>query len=162
MHVVELVNTLTGTIVCKHCEMADKALPRMRGLLGRDSLAADAGMLFNRTGSVHTFRMRFPIDVVFLDADLAVLAVHPSVRPGKAVKQRGAKWTLELAAGAAAANGVEPGVKLRVDADAPVRLERRNPGSVGATFRLAHEERRAHPAGAVVGERAPQDKAPRP
>ncbi len=43
-------------------------------------------MLFNHTGSVHTYRMRFPIDVVFLDRDLTVLSVKPRVGRGKAVK----------------------------------------------------------------------------
>ncbi len=85
----------------------------MRGLLGRDGLEPGSGMLFSRTGSVHTFRMRFAIDIVFLDRDLTVLSVHPDVGPGRTAKQRGARWTLELPAGAAARAGVAPGVRLQ-------------------------------------------------
>lgn len=69
-------------------------------------------MLFSRTGSVHTYRMRFAIDVVFLDRDLTVLSVHPDVGPGRTAKQRGARWTLELPAGAAARAGLVPGMRL--------------------------------------------------
>jgi uncharacterized protein len=138
----------------------------MRGLLGRDSLAADAGMLFNHTGSVHTYRMRFPIDVVFLDRDLTVMSVKAHVGRGKAVKARGAKWTLELAAGAAAANGLAAGVALYYEGATAAHVnERRDPASVGAGFRgevLPDDERRAHPAGPVVGERAPQHETPGP
>jgi uncharacterized protein len=132
----------------------------MRGLLGRDSLAPDAGMLFNHTGSVHTYGMRFPIDVVFLDRDMRVLAVNESVGRGKTVKERGARWTLELAAGAAADNGVEPGVTLSYEGSGATVTERRDPESVGSLFRSADDESREHPAGTMVGERAPEHEAP--
>lgn len=69
-------------------------------------------MLFSRTRSVHTYRMRFAIDIVFLDRELTVLSVHPDVGPGRTAKQRGARWTLELPAGAAARAGLVPGVRL--------------------------------------------------
>lgn len=59
-------------------------------------------MLFPGTASIHTMFMRFAIDVVFLDAELRVLAVREAVPAWRAVKQRGAKATLELAAGQAA------------------------------------------------------------
>lgn len=84
----------------------------MRGLLGRSGLGAGEGMLFPHTGSVHTMFMRFPIDVVFLDAELRVLSVREAVPAWRAVKERGAKWTLELGAGEAARAGIEPGAVL--------------------------------------------------
>jgi uncharacterized membrane protein (UPF0127 family) len=160
MRVVELANARTGVTVCGRCELAVRPWNRMRGLLGRDSLAPDAGMLFSRTGSVHTYRMRFPIDVVFLDKELCVLAVNADVGRGKAVKERGAKWTLELAAGAAAANGVEPGVTLSYEGSGIEVAERRDPRSVGSLFRSANDESRTHAAGAMIGERAPEHEAP--
>ena len=45
----------------------------MRGLLGRDGLAPGHAMLLERARSVHTFGMRFPIDVAYLDRDGTVL-----------------------------------------------------------------------------------------
>ena len=84
----------------------------MRGLLGRSGLGAGEGMLFPRTGSVHTMFMRFPIDIVFLDAELRVLSVREAVPAWRAVKERGAKATLELAAGEAARAGIVPGNRL--------------------------------------------------
>lgn len=89
----------------------------MRGLLGRRGLEPGHGMLFSHTSSVHTFFMRFPIDVVFLDRELKVIAVSAAVAPWKTAKGKGAKWTLELAAGEAARLGLEPGTRL-------VRVER--------------------------------------
>jgi uncharacterized membrane protein (UPF0127 family) len=88
----------------------------MRGLLGRDSLAEGEGLLLKPCGSVHTLFMRFPIDVVFLDRELSVVAVRPKVRPWRTTGARGAKVTLELAAGEAARLGIAPGMQLRLAA----------------------------------------------
>jgi len=71
----------------------------MRGLLGRKELPDGEGILLRPAGSVHTFFMRFPIDVVFLDRDLRVVSVARDVPPWKARGARGAKAVLELAAG---------------------------------------------------------------
>ena len=88
----------------------------MRGLLGRDGLGQGEGLLIKPCGSVHTFFMRFPIDVVFLDRELSVLAVRPEVRPWRTAGTRGAKVVLELAAAEAARLGIEPGMRLRLAA----------------------------------------------
>ena len=71
-----------GAQLCARCTVADRPWTRMRGLLGRTGLPEGEGMLFPRTGSVHTMFMRFPIDVVFLDRELTVLSVKPGVPPG--------------------------------------------------------------------------------
>jgi uncharacterized membrane protein (UPF0127 family) len=111
MEVISLTRA-DDVVTCARCAVANRPWTRMRGLLGRSGLDAGEGMLFPRTGSVHTLFMRFPIDVVFLDAGLRVLSVREAVPAWRAVKERGAKWTLELAAGEAARNGIAPGTVL--------------------------------------------------
>jgi uncharacterized protein len=85
----------------------------MRGLLGRDGLESGEGLLLKPCGSVHTFFMRFPIDVVFLDRELAVVAVSAEVAPWRTARARGAKAVLELPAGEAARRGIAVGERLR-------------------------------------------------
>jgi uncharacterized membrane protein (UPF0127 family) len=92
--------------------VADTPVARMKGLLGRRSLDPGEGLLLRPAGSVHTAFMRFPIDVVFLDRELRVLRVEPSVSPWRLVAQRGAKAVLELPAGAARRRGLKPGMVL--------------------------------------------------
>src|SRR5438477_12592093 len=107
------VTTLTkepGAVVCAHCFMATSPLTRLRGLLGRASLAPDEGMLFRPAGSIHMFFMRFAIDAVFCDRDLVVVEVVRGLRPWRTASRRGAKVVIELAAGAASA--VQPGDQL--------------------------------------------------
>ncbi|MFE1575611.1 DUF192 domain-containing protein [Streptomyces fradiae] len=96
-------------------EIAASYRTRARGLLGRDGI--DGAMLLTPCGSVHTFRMRFAIDVAYLDRDLRVLAVVPGMRPGRlGLPRPRARHVLEARAGAMARWGVRPGVRLVVDA----------------------------------------------
>jgi uncharacterized protein len=48
----------------------------MRGLLGRSLLAENQALLLERTRSIHTFGMRFPILAVLLDGELVVRSVR--------------------------------------------------------------------------------------
>jgi uncharacterized protein len=109
MHVGEL-RKADGTLVCARCAVADNPLTRLRGLLGRASLAPDEGMLFRPTGSIHMFFMRFAVDAVFCDRQLQVIDVVRGLGPWKVAGRKGAKVVIELAEGAAA--GVEPGDRL--------------------------------------------------
>jgi uncharacterized membrane protein (UPF0127 family) len=104
--------TAAGSVACERCVVADTSLSRMRGLLGRRSLAPDEGILLRPASSVHTLFMRFAIDVVFLDRDLAVLRVVPGLRPWRAVSRRRAAAVLELAAGESERRGIRAGDRL--------------------------------------------------
>ena len=110
------VQRLDGAVVCERCTIADSALPRMRGLLGKRSLGSDEGVLLRPAGSVHTFFMRFPIDIVFLDRDGRVLRIAESVRPWRTAAARGAKAVLELRAGECARRRLLTGDVVEVGA----------------------------------------------
>ena len=79
-----------GTIVCERCTVADSPLTRLRGLLGRDGLESGEGLLLRPASAVHTYFMRFPIDVVFLDRSLVVVGISDSVDPWQARSRKGA------------------------------------------------------------------------
>lgn len=101
-----------GRVICERCTVADRALARLRGLLGRSELRPGEGLLLRPSPSVHTWFMRFPIDVVFLDRDLRVLDARAAVRPWRMAGHRGARVVLELAAGEARRRGVRAGDQL--------------------------------------------------
>jgi uncharacterized membrane protein (UPF0127 family) len=104
-----------GSKVCERCVVANKMLPRMRGLLGRRSLPAGEGLLIRPAPSVHTFFMRFPIDVVFLSRSGEVLKVSADVGPWRARSCRGAYAVLELTAGEAESRGVAVGDHIETE-----------------------------------------------
>ncbi|MFB6898646.1 DUF192 domain-containing protein [Streptomyces hydrogenans] len=96
-------------------EVAASYRARRRGLLGRDGVAG--AMLLTTANSVHTFGMRFPIDVAYLDRRLRVLAVV-TMRPGRlGLPRPRARHVLEAEAGAMAGWGLRPGVVVTVAAD---------------------------------------------
>ena len=101
-------------IVCESCTVADSPLPRMRGLLGRSDLPAGEGLLLRPANAIHTFFMRFPIDVVFLDGDMRVLAVNPGLAPWRTARFKGTRAVLELAAGESRRHSLRPGDRLEV------------------------------------------------
>ena len=101
-----------GSIVCERCVLADTALARMRGLLGRRELPNGEGILLKPASSIHMAFMRFPIDAVFLDGDFRVVKVASDLRPWRAAASRKAKAVLEIAAGEAARRGLTTGDRL--------------------------------------------------
>ena len=106
------LQTGDGRTVCERCARAESPFQRMRGLLGRSSLAPGEGILLRPAGSVHTAFMRFAIDVVFVDREGEVLRIAEALPPWRTASARGAKAVVELAAGAAAAAGLTAGQRL--------------------------------------------------
>jgi uncharacterized membrane protein (UPF0127 family) len=72
---------------------------RLRGLIGRPSLPPDTALLIPRCRSVHTFGMRFALDLVWLDADGLPLRIDRDVGPGRIRTCVRARSVLECAAG---------------------------------------------------------------
>src|SRR5437868_2939681 len=86
-----IVNLTRGGVVCERAVIADRALRRMRGLLGRRTLPEGEGILLRPAPSIHTAFMRFPIDAVFLAKDLEVLKVVAGLRPWRAASASGGR-----------------------------------------------------------------------
>ena len=62
-------------------EVAETMFARMRGLIGRKTLAPGKGMLIPKCNCIHTFFMRFPIDATFIDKNGRTVKVVRNVRP---------------------------------------------------------------------------------
>jgi uncharacterized membrane protein (UPF0127 family) len=154
-----------GAVLCNRCVIADRPFARLRGLLGRPELPAEEAILLTPSSSIHTWFMRFSIDVVFLDADLTVLAIRTDVPPWRMTGRRGARSVLELRAGTCAHHGIRPGdrlvttgagddhvkVLLLVDDGGPGRVILNGRGSPAAAARTANALRDLGlPIGVVV------------
>jgi uncharacterized membrane protein (UPF0127 family) len=107
-----MLRTADGRVVCERCLVAENPLARMRGLLGRRGLESGEGLLLRPAPSVHTFFMRFAIDVVFLARDGEVLKVVHRLKPSHTTGARRAKAVVELAAGEADRRGIHTGMRL--------------------------------------------------
>ena len=101
-----------GQVLCANCVLADSLWRRMRGLLGHSSLDAGDGIVLRPAWSIHTFFMRFPIDVLFVDADQVVAKVVGDLRPWHTASCRGARDVVELSAGETTRLGIKAGDRL--------------------------------------------------
>ena len=103
-----------GIVVCDQCGIAATFRTRLRGLLGRPGLGPGEGLLIRPTNSIHTFFMRFPIDVVFLDRSGVVVKLVANLRPWRVAFAPRGRDAVELRAGEADARGIRVGDRLSV------------------------------------------------
>ncbi|MFE7166704.1 DUF192 domain-containing protein [Streptomyces sp. NPDC057616] len=97
-------------------EIATSYRARTKGLLGRDSV--DGAILLSPANSIHTFRMRIPIDVAYLDRDLNVIAVR-TMKPWRlGLPRPRSRHVLEAEAGAMAGWGLRAGARVEVTGEA--------------------------------------------
>jgi uncharacterized membrane protein (UPF0127 family) len=101
--------------------LADSFVTRALGLLAGAPLAPDEALLIAPCSSIHTFGMRYAIDVLFLDRAGLILRVAPDVRAGRARFGFGARAVLEVRSGVAARQGLAPGAMLPALAEALAR-----------------------------------------
>src|SRR5881296_4126559 len=107
-------NRTRGAILASKVELADRPRARRTGLLKRDILNAGEGLWIYPTRAIHTFGMRFPIDVAFLDRRLHVRRVYHSLVPFRcAWLVWGGRSVLELASGSLANTGTTVGDELQ-------------------------------------------------
>ncbi len=109
---VHLVRAIDGKVVADRVEAAFESATRRRGLLGRDGLAPGAALIIAPCNAVHTFFMRFPIDVVFVARGGAVVKIAHDVAAWRMRAAPTAYATIEFAAGAAAKAGLAVGDTL--------------------------------------------------
>jgi uncharacterized protein len=105
----QVLNLTRGTSLATRLEKAHTAASRQKGLLGRDGLLPGGGLWITPCESVHTFFMRFPIDLVYLDRKLKVKKVRHSVGAWRMSACFTAHSVLELPAGTALATHTQRG-----------------------------------------------------
>ncbi|MGE0761960.1 MAG: DUF192 domain-containing protein [Bdellovibrionales bacterium] len=110
-----LFNQSKNLTVVPAIEDAKSVFTRLKGLLGRDSLATDSTLWIEPCNSIHTCFMRFPIDAVFVDRNLVVRKVVRGLKPWRLVPPVfGAVSVFEFAAGVATPDKVAEGDQLHV------------------------------------------------
>jgi uncharacterized membrane protein (UPF0127 family) len=103
-------NTTRGSVLADRVVIADSLLARARGLLGTRALPPRQGLLLRPCRQVHSFFMRYPLDLVFVDAEDRVVRTQADFRTNRiSPLVRRAVSVLELAAGALATTPTEPG-----------------------------------------------------
>ena len=110
-----LVNRSRGLILATRVEPAFDSRTRRRGLLGRTSLPADTALAIAPSNAVHTFGMRFPIDVLFVRRDGLVIKRVRHLKPRRIAAALRAFAVLEFAADHEGVAATEVGDRLAIE-----------------------------------------------
>ena len=105
-------NETRGYILAEVADLANTSATRRKGLLGRAALPDGHALWIIPCESVHTWFMKFPIDVVYLDRKHRVRKVARAVPPWRFSMCLQAHSVLELPAGVAERSGTQPGDQL--------------------------------------------------
>jgi uncharacterized membrane protein (UPF0127 family) len=105
----QLRNVRNGRLVAETVIPAFEPAARRKGLLGRDSFAEGSAMVIAPSNAIHTFWMRFPIDVLFVRRNGTVVKVSRNVPPWRAVVGLRGYGVIELPSGALAPGAVAVG-----------------------------------------------------
>src|SRR5262245_21455555 len=107
-----LVDAADGRVIVPRLELAIDSASRRKGLLGRDGLDEGTGLVIAPSNAVHTFFMRFAIDIVFLNRAGKVLKIRQRVPARRMTASPTAHAVLDFPAGAASAIGLSVGQTL--------------------------------------------------
>ncbi len=98
---MKCLNQTTGKLIAADLKMADSFFARLTGLLATGSLKEGSGIVLKPCTQIHTFFMRFSIDVIFVDKDFNVLHVIEDMKPWRlSPLLLKSLYTIELSSGA--------------------------------------------------------------
>ncbi len=110
-----VLNLTTGQTLADKVAVADSLFSRMKGLLGKKYMSAGEGLWLKPCNSVHTFGMKFAIDVVFLDKNNHVVSFVKNLVPNSLTSLRlKATSVLELPAGTLDSLTIAAGDELKI------------------------------------------------
>jgi uncharacterized membrane protein (UPF0127 family) len=109
-----LINERTGEVVAQQLLAAFDSKTRRTGLLKHGSLPPGAAMIIAPTNAIHTFWMKFAIDVLFVAKDGVVVKTRSALPPWRMSAAWRAHAVIELSAGALGRSPVRAGDRLSV------------------------------------------------
>lgn len=111
---LKISNLTRSTELATQAEVAKTSAARQKGLLGRTGLPEGGGLWIVPCESVHTFFMKFPIDLVYIDRKKTVKKVRRNVPPWRLSACLTAHSIIELPAGVIDRSQTAPGDRLEL------------------------------------------------
>ncbi len=89
-----------GDCLISEVKKTSNFIERFVGLLGKKPLNSNQALLIAPCSSVHTFGMRYPIDLIFLNKDFIVLKTVRSLKPWRFAFANSASMVVEMSGNA--------------------------------------------------------------
>ena len=110
----KVINQNTNTVLFNKARKATTLFQRFLGLMFRKGISEEEALIFYHAPSIHTFFMRFPIDVIFLDRNMRVIRICRELKPARMVFCKGASCTIECSGGLASSKGIKENHAIKV------------------------------------------------
>ena len=110
-----LVNARTGEVLADSLHGAFDSASRRKGLLGRESMGEGQALIIAPTNAIHTWFMKFEIDVVFTSKAGLIVKMSQSLKPWRMFAALRGYAAIELPAGRLAATNTIRGDRLRIE-----------------------------------------------
>ena len=112
---MKIINKTKGVVLADAAVLADTLFLRMKGLLDKKYIKKGQALIIKPCDSVHTFFMRFAIDVIFVDRQQKVDLAISSLKPWRLSRLCWrAKFAIELPCGAIRDSHTEKGDEISI------------------------------------------------
>ena len=78
---MKIYNSTQNNLIADEVKVAKTFIKKTFGLILRNDISEADGLIIKPCNSIHTFFMRFPIDVLFVDRKNKIIALHENVKP---------------------------------------------------------------------------------
>ncbi|CAM4313050.1 DUF192 domain-containing protein [Lacicoccus alkaliphilus] len=97
---MQLINCTTGSVIASDIKQAHDFWSRFKGLMFKKDMSPDAALHLQPCSSIHTFFMKFDIDVIYVNEENEVVGIEKCLKPGKiGGRFKKARSVIELPAG---------------------------------------------------------------
>jgi uncharacterized membrane protein (UPF0127 family) len=108
-------------IISQEGQVANTFFKRLVGLMFKKSIGPEYALIFYNATSIHTFFMRFPIDIIFLDKNNQIIRISQALKPWRMVFCSHSKVTIELPAHKTKENSSKVGDFLEILPKKPLK-----------------------------------------
>lgn len=113
---MQLINVDNGHVIAEQLRIADRFWSRFKGLMLTKTFPSCDGLMIQPCQSIHTFFMRYAIDVIYLDQHNEIIDIHYHIKPGQIGKSiRGVKSVVELPIGTLEKTNTKTGQTVQVN-----------------------------------------------
>lgn len=122
MNITVIDKTANKTVFTKAKE-ALGFFRRLCGLMFRKTMPPEEALIFYRAPSIHTFFMRFDIDIIFLNENKQVMKIYGNLKPNRMIYCSNSYYTIECLGGSTSLKGIEAGHYIELVKENPVKQE---------------------------------------
>lgn len=113
---MNVYNSSKNIVIATEVKMAKNFFTRTIGLLSRKSLSKEEGLVIKPCSSIHTFFMKFAIDVLFVNKKGQIVALYENVKPWRVLPLHfTSSYVIELPAGTILDKNIDKEDVVRVD-----------------------------------------------